>query len=414
MEHLTIGYAQNVITPSLARPVYLAGFGRNRLAQTVHDDLYVRALALTCGETRVALAAMDIIGLFRHHCLEVAERVTAQAPGAQVILASTHTHHGPDTMGLWGPTAFKSGVDPVYMRELKETLVATLMAALEQPHPASLRGTAVHTPGVAKNARDPGIVDDELTCLQFCAPDDGRVLVTLLIFPCHPETLWYDNPHITSDYPAALRAQVEAQTGAPCLFFSGAIGGMMTPDVQEHTFAEAERIGHTLADAALTALSAASPEPVNRLAHAREVYHVPLRNPLFKLSRLMGVLPPEAGPWRGVTTEANLIAIGPVTLATAPGEVLPKLGLAMKAELKQAGASVAGIIGLANDELGYILPAEDFIYPRNPFKPGDHYEETMSVAKEAGPKLLQAWQDAGCRMQDAGCKMQDARCKTKP
>ncbi len=393
MEQLTIGYAQSTITPSLARPIYLAGFGRNRVAQSVHDDLYVRALALRYGNTRLVLAALDVIGLFRHHCLEVAERVTAQVPGAQVILASTHTHHGPDTMGLWGPTYFKSGVDPVCIGELKDTLVTTLVAALEQTQPANLRCAAVHVPGVAKNARDPGIVDDELTCLQFCAPDDEKVLVTMLIFPCHPETLWYDNPHITADYPGFLRTQVEAATGAPCLFFSGALGGMMTPDVQEHTFAEAERIGHTLAQAAMTALSAADPAPVNHLEHDRELYHIPLRNPLFKLSRLMGVVPREAVPGRTITTEANLIRLGPVALATAPGEVLPKLGLEMKAELKQAGATVAGVIGLANDELGYILPAEDFSYPRNPFKPGDHYEETMSVAKEAGPNLMQAWRD---------------------
>lgn len=402
MEHLTVGYAQNAITPSLARPVYLAGFGRNRVAQSVHDDLYVRALALRYGDTRLILAALDVIGLFRHHCLEVTDRVMAQVPGAQVILASTHTHHGPDTMGLWGPTYFKSGVDPVYMRELKDTLVTTLVAAFEQTQPANLRGAAVHVPGVAKNARDPDIVDDELTCLQFCAPDDDKILVTLLIFPCHPETLWYDNPHITADYPGAQRAQVEAATGAPCLFFSGALGGMMTPDVQEHTFAEAERIGHALAQAAMTALSAADSTPVNHLEHNREIYHIPLRNPLFKLSRLMGVLPPEAGPWRGITTEANLIRLGPVALATAPGEVLPKLGLAMKTELKQAGATVTGVIGLANDELGYILPAENFIYPRNPFKPGNHYEETMSVGKEAGPNLMHAWRELRYRMQEPG------------
>jgi hypothetical protein len=48
------------------------------------------------------------------------------------------------------------------------------------------------------------------------------------------------------------------------------------------------------------------------------------------------------------------------------------------------------VIGLANDELGYIIPAEDFKYPLNPFNPGDHYEETNSVSKEVGPKVIEA------------------------
>ena len=55
-----------------------------------------------------------------------------------------------------------------------------------------------------------------------------------------------------------------------------------------------------------------------------------------------------------------------------------------------AGAGVAGIIGLANDELGYILPVEDFKYPWNPFKPGKHYEETNSIGKEIAPKVMSA------------------------
>ena len=45
---------------------------------------------------------------------------------------------------------------------------------------------------------------------------------------------------------------------------------------------------------------------------------------------------------------------------------------------------MAGVICLANDELGYILPAEDFRFPLNPFKPGKHYEETNSISKEIG------------------------------
>jgi hypothetical protein len=50
---------------------------------------------------------------------------------------------------------------------------------------------------------------------------------------------------------------------------------------------------------------------------------------------------------------------------------------------------VAGVIGLANDELGYILPAEDFKYPWNPFRPGKHYEETNSIGREIGPRVVE-------------------------
>jgi len=70
--------------------------------------------------------------------------------------------------------------------------------------------------------------------------------------------------------------------------------------------------------------------------------------------------------------------------------LLPKPGLQLKAWMKEAGAKVTGVIGLANDELGYILPVEDFKYPWNPFKPGKHYEETNSIGREIAPKVMDA------------------------
>jgi hypothetical protein len=385
-----VGYAQHIVTPSLGRKVYLAGFGQNRTAQSVHDDLYVRALALELESTRVALAALDLLGLSRMHCQEVERRVNERAPDTRLILACTHTHHGPDTLGLWGPDTSNSGVDPDYIAGLKDTLVDTTLGALGQLQPARLRSASAHVPGVAKNARDPQIVDDELTCIQFCHPESGAPLATMLVFPCHPEVLWEHNPHITSDYPGFLRRRVETETGAPSLFFAGALGGMMTPDVQGHSFEEAEAMGDILARAALDALHGVRATAVGMLEHARREFSIPMENPLFHMATAGGLFPHALTDEGTVSTEANLLKIGPVWLAGVPGELLPKLGLTLKAELWQAGAQVAGVIGLANDELGYILPQEDYVYPGDPFEPGDHYEETMSVGPEAGPRLLSA------------------------
>jgi len=391
-DHFTVGYAQQSITPSLEgeSKVYLAGFGQNRVAQSVHDDLYVRGLALAQGNTRLVLAALDLIGLGRHHCQEIERRVNENVPGVRLVLACTHTHHGPDTIGLWGPDMSTSGVDLYYVVRLKNRVVDVALTALDQLQPAWVRSASVRVPGVAKNARDPQIVDDELACVQFCHPESGAVLVTCLDFPCHPEVLWEQNPHITSDYAGFLRHRVEAETGAPSVFFSGAIGGMMTPEVQDHSFEEAESMGHTLAQAAIEALSGAEATAVECLEHQRREFTIPLSNPVFHMAMEAGLLPNILNDAGAVDTEANLLKIGPVWFAGVPGELLPKLGLALKADMRQAGAQVGGIIGLANDELGYILPQEDYVYPENPFEPGDHYEETMSIGPEAGPQLLAA------------------------
>jgi hypothetical protein len=138
-------------------------------------------------------------------------------------------------------------------------------------------------PGLVKNARNPEILDEELSVLQIL-PETGPPLVTLLDFPCHPEVLWEHNPHITADYPGFLRAAVESSTHAPAIFFSGALGGMLTPAVKDHSFEEAEVMGARLAEAGLNALYEAPllVEPTMRFDRA----DVPIRldNLLFKIA----------------------------------------------------------------------------------------------------------------------------------
>src|SRR5690606_35503924 len=114
----------------------------------------------------VVLAAVDLIGLPRSVEQEIERTVQQIAPAAQLVVAATHTHHGPDTLGLWGPDETTRGVDETYLARLKETIAVT---ALEAPHhmrPADLRSASVQVSGIARNARDPEIRDEELSCLQ--------------------------------------------------------------------------------------------------------------------------------------------------------------------------------------------------------------------------------------------------------
>jgi hypothetical protein len=390
-QQLYAGYAQQVITPPLDPPVFLAGFEANRRAESVHDDLWVRALALALGETRLVLVCIDVIGLGRYHCLEIQERLRKQWAETPIIVACTHTHHGPDTIGLWGSAQTSSGVDLNYLNHLKKVAADCCRSALHLLTPVTMRTATVDVPNVVKNFRDPAIIDAELTCIQWVDRTD-KIFATLLIYPCHPEAMWRDNRAITSDYADTLRSTVEAATGAPALFCVGALGGMLTPDVPEHSFAATAAMGTHLGQAALGALAGKAAHPVTGLTLTRRLFTIPMTNPLLQMAVDNGLLPNAFQPDGTVLTEANLLRLqspgGDLLLATVPGELFPKLGLALKAQMRATGAATAAIIGLANDELGYILPAEDFRYPDNPFEPGEHYEETMSVSVEAGPRLM--------------------------
>src|SRR5258707_188263 len=111
---LEVGFGEADISPKIGdRPVYMAGFGQNRKATKVHDPLFARAVVLKDGKKKLALVSVDLVGFFNPNVVNVRK----QLPGFDhVTVSSTHTHEGPDTLGLWGPNPFNSGVDPAYLK----------------------------------------------------------------------------------------------------------------------------------------------------------------------------------------------------------------------------------------------------------------------------------------------------------
>src|SRR5262245_3129615 len=132
---LLAGFGEADITPVIGdKPVYLAGFGQNRKATEVLEPLRVRAAVLRHGDAKIAVATADVVGLFR----PLVERVRRQLPGfTYVLVSSTHNHHGPDTLGLWGPNPFTSGVDADYIRRVEEQIVRAIKDADQSPRPVS-------------------------------------------------------------------------------------------------------------------------------------------------------------------------------------------------------------------------------------------------------------------------------------
>ena len=121
----------------------------------------------------------------------------------------------------------------------------------------------------------------------------------------------------------------------------------------------------------------------------------------------------ETGPGRTgyqVRSEMSLLKLDSLCIALIPGEIFPELvyggeyGSAsadnqnptpLVQTAKEFGVEKLLILGLANDELGYIVSPSDFLVnPENPYldkivdKTGEnHYEETNSVGPEMANRI---------------------------
>ena len=101
---LRAGAAKNAITPDLKThgPVYMAGFGNNRVATGVHDDLFARCFAMDAGGARaLIICGVDSIGIFLDDVDRIRALVARSVDRADLVIASSHVHQGPDAMGLY-------------------------------------------------------------------------------------------------------------------------------------------------------------------------------------------------------------------------------------------------------------------------------------------------------------------------
>jgi len=383
------GAATRVITPPLgARPVFLAGFQGDRRATAVHTPLYARALAMRHGDQVAILVACDLIGLQRDDVEEIRATLTARdvAPDA-LIVACTHTHSGPDTLGLWGPDKTSSGVDPVYLAGVRRSVAQAAVEALTFGCPVRMRAATAQMPaGYIVNTRTPGLVDDEIAVVQFERPS-GEILATLLNLACHPEVLAGDSTLISADYAGAACRAVERAVGGVALHVSGALGGMLSPANDLRDVAGVERMGHAYAEAALAALAQAELAAVAQMDFRRATFRLPIENPLFAQAQAAGVLRRRSFEGGQLASTCAYIDLGPAQILTLPGELLPRLGFELKAALP---GPVRMLAGIADDELGYILPDDEFVYPADYANPGAQYEESMSLGPRTGSLVLAA------------------------
>jgi hypothetical protein len=354
---LSAGAAKVDITPQ--GTVCLAGFGIWRRSQGVHDRLQARALALRRGSLTAVIVAVDLIGFQHQQVEEVRSRLKGKAD--VVLVAATHNHSGPDTLGIWGIPPCISGIDAGYLEFATGAIVRAAEAALGSLGPVQVRWGECQAPaeGLSRNLREPALIDRTVTVLAFDRPD-GSPVATLCHFACHPEVLGSHNRLISADFPTALCASLEeARPGSTAIFLNGALGGMVTACQTSHSFEEAERVGRAVGCEALRALETGETFPAAvELACVLQPCMVPVQNRRYHLGNLLGLFGkrPYAKGYTG--SEVMALRIGPAILLTAPGEVLPRVGFELKA--LATGVRPFLVVSLGNDELGYLIHEEDF------------------------------------------------------
>ncbi len=308
MNQLSAGFARVNITPPIGIP--LAGYYKERFADTVLDELEATALALSLGDTKIVMLSVDHLGI-RLPQQEIVRPAIAKATGLPedcIFVASTHTHTGPLT-----DKGVRPEMEEEYFRFLTTRLVDVSCFALRDLAPAKMGWAVGKAPHIAFIRRylmkdgtictNPGIrhpeivaplgeVDESVPVLRFDREDKDNIV--LVNFGCHPDTVGGNN--ISADWPGFARRMVEKSLdNTCCIFFNGAQGDInhvdtnpsagdlndMTLDFDDvmRGYGHARHMGNVVAGAVLQVYDKATYVPVNNLSSMQKVIRHPSNRP---------------------------------------------------------------------------------------------------------------------------------------
>jgi hypothetical protein len=407
--------------------VWMAGFQNRRPAQGIHDDLWARAVVIDDGQTRLALVSLDVIGFGNDQVIRVRQQIPAAAGVSYTMVSSTHVHEGPDMLGLWGSSEYQTGVNAEYMTFVQKQAAQAVVQAAGNLRLAKLKFAQddSSSANMLNDTRPPVVRDTPLRIMQAVDVQTDSTLGSLVVWGCHPEVVWDENLQITSDFPHYLRQALEKDLGGTSVFVSGAIGGLMTitPDqgvedpfsekiiYTKPSFEKARAVGETLALIGLEALRQADFAPAAGIDLQAKTIELALDNPLYRLGVALGVLDAGYVRWGFFRTEVSAVQLGEAVLMGIPGELYPEIAyggiespkgqdfaisaLETPPLMAMTKAKYVFLLGLTNDEIGYIVPksqwdeAEPFTYQYT----HQPYGEINSCGPETAPTIHAAFKE---------------------
>jgi hypothetical protein len=376
---VAVGSAEADITPTIGG--YLGGFDLNRPSTEVASALKVRVLVLLTPTRRFAIVGVDNLGLMREDVDWLKSALTGFANG-DVFVCASHTHAGPDLIGIWGNYMLSSGRDRDYLAAVRTATATAVAAAVAAARPAAFcRGEARLPPtGLVKNANRAGVFDRRVTVLQAQARADGTPLGTLLHLACHPEVQPRRNTAISADFVGELCDRWRQAGHGQAVFVNGALGAMISPAVAERNEAGARALGAAVHLLAEQALAAASPLPIDAIEVARADVYLPMVSAGFRLARLATALERELFDGQA-RSSVGYLRLGTFEALALPGEAEPGYAERLRATLRRPNLVV---FGLCDDEVGYLLRDQEAVDPEFA------YERSMSPCRSAGERVHRA------------------------
>jgi hypothetical protein len=388
-------------------------------ATAVHDPLHARAFAISEGAKTAVVVSVTAQGLFNTYVDRMVARAKKLEPSiTDMVVSADHNESSPDTIGIYGgpapdgaPAGLRSGIDDYYMAFLVERVAQAAAQAARAIRPASLRAHRFRLPGslsirLSDNwpttgaMRVPTAIDPKVGLLQ-ARDAAGAPIFTVMSLAAHNQEIGHfkGRSELSSDWPGPYETAIRAGGGGEGIYLVGDNGSQEDPGPeplvdQPGTYAKSEATGKALAAATFANVPGAQPLRAGAIAYRHTELCVPIENNLFKAAAVAGLFAERetfvqagatcipagrANPPDSLMTTVGLLDVGPdLQLLLNPGEAFPGLLLGspwtfadVPVECNTRAnppvptwrlrATYRFQVGLANDLIGYELPAWAYI-----------------------------------------------------
>jgi hypothetical protein len=386
-----VGTARREITPPREVGILMSS-GRRQWApfDGVRMPLHARAVVVENSRARIGVVSLDLLGLAGTAVGgmdDFKRRVSAHAGRAvaadQFVLASTHTHSGPESIGLTD----LAQTEPFrqWTEHLARQVGAALQAAAASLRPCRLLGGSIAAPGLSVNRRvltsrgitaarlirptdkvlgPEGPTDDQLRVLSFEAEarQPAAILVQATAHPVYEMCI----KQVSPDYAGEMANLLEGRhQGAAAMFLQGAAGNINSPEVSSGA-ADAGRHGRRLADLVDQSLAKFRPIPGDELMLRWRPIRLPARTPQGQA---------QAEP---LLARIGAVRIGQAALVFLPGEPFVEIALAICAASTFA---LTAVVGYAEDYIGYI--PTDRAFRNGGYETGPGLWSRVAIGSEA-------------------------------
>jgi neutral ceramidase len=388
------GTGRRIITPRIGHN--LAGYAPGLGNDGAHDDLTVTALYLKEDNREALLLNFDLIGVMgpgavavrkamgrkpggvdQFNAIRSAVSRATKLPVAQIILTNTHTHSGPVVVGdsddalelnrkitKWAAEAAadaKASTEPCQLCYNFTDVAENMNRRYSFPDRRFLY--IPQNKQLIGQSRE--YVDRELGIVAFRTKRKfNKYKAVITNYACHPLCVGVTSNELSADYQGVLRRLIEETfDGCMCLATTGTAGDNH-PLYPEAGFSAAERMGQSLAQAAIRHCYDAI--PVNYDTQLRFSYRPVTFNARDEAT--VRLLPDVADRKRfpaidkkisRIKTSVGLLGIGPILFASLPGELVSGLGMSVK---WSSPFLKTYLLFLGTDHLGYIPSHNQYLW----------------------------------------------------